>query len=82
MRAEEARKLSADFSNSDEVADAMNTVFTKIKRAAGQGSRAVSIESLPYLTKSAVFANLKELGYKVDESYDVREQTSWITIIW
>lgn len=82
MRADEARKLSADYSNGTEVANAMNTVFIEIKRAAGQGYRATSIETLPYLAKSVVIANLKELGYKVDESYDVQDQTSWITITW
>jgi hypothetical protein len=82
MNADEARKLSADYSNGTEVANAMNMVFIKIKRAANQGYRATSIETLPYLAKSVVIKNLKELGYKVEESYDVREQTSWITITW
>lgn len=82
MKASEAKQLAESYGDSVYVTNELNRIFTKIKAAASGGYRATTVPCLPYMVKSIVTAKLNDLGYKVEEFSDMREQTSWMQISW
>ncbi len=82
MKASEAKALS-DSVCSNGLMKTMDLIVAHIKEAIGKGYRSVGVCNLiPTQHRRTAVAQLKEWGYSVDEGYDPRDATSWITVSW